>query len=201
MLCDQLEDCRVKVDSLEALLKTHPSTQEELENLMPEFTKLAVTKPAKARNTKGPEIFCDPVPGDGERMRTESGMQEFNLKDIPAMLQVEADDALNSSPSTEHREKVAIVRFSPCPSGGVQCVLCATPIVHNLRISTSVLLALLHAQGQRFQTAQRCLEQVNEMLRVFSLVIINLIPLVRIHSLILHTLLVFIIAVSSLKHR
>lgn len=162
MLCDQLEDCRVKVDSLEALLKTHPSPQEE-DNLTQEFTKLSITKPAKARNTKGPEIFCDPVLADGERMRTESGMQEFSLKDIPSMLQVEALERGNSSPSTEHREKITLVRFAPCPSGGVQCVLCATPIIHQLRISTSVLLALLHAQGERFQTAQKCLEQVSDI--------------------------------------
>ncbi|XP_050713984.1 uncharacterized protein LOC126997000 isoform X3 [Eriocheir sinensis] len=163
MLCDQLEDCRVKVDNLESLLTTHPSSQEEVDNLMPEFTKLAITKPTKARSTKGPEIFCDPLPSDGERMRTESGVQEFSLKDVPAMLQVEADWAFNSSPSTEYREKITIVRFMPCSSGGVECALCATPIIHQLRISTSVLLALLHAHGERFQTAQKCLEQAQTM--------------------------------------
>lgn len=163
MLCDQLEDCRVKVDSLESLLTTHPSSQEEVDNLMPEFTKLSITKPTKPKSTKGPEIFCDPLPSDGERMRTESGVQEFSLKDVPTMLQVETDWTCNSSPSTEYREKITIFRFMPCPSGGVDCALCATPVIHQLRISTSVLLALLHAHGEHFHTAQKCLEQVSDM--------------------------------------
>lgn len=154
----------MKVDSLEALLKTHPSPQEELQDLMPEFTKLTITKPPKVRKKKGPEIFCDPVASDGERMRTDIGVQDLHLKRcLPAAFQVGPTEVASFSPSVGHRENVAIVRFSACPSGGMQCVLCAAPIIHHLRISTAVLLAHLHAHSERFQAAQKCLDQVSEM--------------------------------------
>ncbi|KAK8384906.1 hypothetical protein O3P69_014459 [Scylla paramamosain] len=162
MLCDQLDDCRVKVDSLEALLRTHPSSQEELQDLMPEFTKLSISKSSKVTKKQGPEIFCDPVASNGERMRTESGAQDLHLKRcLP--FQAGAEEVAISSPSVGQLDNVAIVRFSPCPSRGMRCVLCATPIIHHLRISTAVLLALLHAHSERFQAAQKCLDQAWKM--------------------------------------
>ena len=162
VLCDQLEDCRAKIDSLEILLRTHLSPQEELLNIMPEFSKLAITKTPKVSKKKGLEIFCDPVASNGERMRTESGVQDLHLKRcLPAALQAGPTTEAPNSPSVGHRENVAIVNFSPCPSGGTQCVLCTTPIIHHLRISTAVLLALFHAHSERFQAAQKCLDQVS----------------------------------------
>lgn len=161
VLCDQLEDCRVKVDSLEALLRTHPSSQEELLDLMPEFTKLSISKPSKVTKKQGPEIFCDPVAGSGERMRTESGAQDLHLK---RCLPFQAGpEEVAVSPSAGQLDNVAIVRFSACPVGGMRCVLCATPIIHQLRISTAVLLALIHAHSERFKAAHKCLDQAWSM--------------------------------------
>ena len=160
VLCDQLEDCRVKVDSLESLLRTHPSSQEELLDLMPEFTKLSISKPSKVTKKQGPEIFCDPVGGSGERMRTESGAPDLLLKHcLP--LQAGAEEVAISSPSVGQFDSVAVVKFPACPVSSMRCVLCATPIIHQLRISTAVLLALLHAHSERFKAAQKCLDQVS----------------------------------------
>ncbi|MPC32860.1 hypothetical protein E2C01_026191 [Portunus trituberculatus] len=162
VLCDQLEDCRVKVDSLEALLRTHPSSQQELVDLLPEFTKLSISKPSKVTKKRGPEIFCDPMGGSGERMRTESGAQDLHLKRcLP--FQAGQEEVAISSPSVGQLDNVAVVSFSACPSRGMHCVLCATPIIHHLRISTAILLALLHAQSGRFQAAQKCLDQAWQM--------------------------------------
>lgn len=173
LLCDQLDDCRVKVDSLQNLLVAHSSHHQNLDALSPVFSKLSISNSSsKIKSIQhAHQKFVGRVEDEGERMRCGSGMPEYNLNSLttnPALFVVGPEERISqltnpqhpASPSLSYCEISTAVKFKPCPQGVVECVVCATPTVQKLCISTAVLLAHVHSNGGHHHTAQTCLIKV-----------------------------------------
>ncbi|XP_053642086.1 uncharacterized protein [Cherax quadricarinatus] len=179
LLCDQLEDCRVKVDSLQSLTVAHSSHQQSLETITPDFSKMTISHcTSEMKKTK--QLYkksVDSVLDDEERMRTGSGVSEYDLKsltDNPALVVIGPEGRISqlinpqhpASPSMKYREEATIAHFEPCPRGIVDCVVCTTPTVQQLHISTAVLLALLHSHAGYHLAAEKCLNKAMAMYNV-----------------------------------
>ncbi|XP_042892233.1 uncharacterized protein LOC122266502 isoform X2 [Penaeus japonicus] len=174
LLCDQLEDCRVKVDSLLALLIAHPTHAHEY------LPKDAIATKRVATNTKSHEgkLSCQVLSeieiDSEERMRDCSAAPDYDLKAFhgnPGLVVVGAEERIGElahprqpvSPSLGYREDVTLARVESCPDGQVKCVMCSTPALQQLHISTATLLALVHAHNGHHIAAQTCFRRAMEM--------------------------------------
>lgn len=174
LLCDQLEDCRVKVDGLLALLIAHPTHALEY---LPKDAKVAkhVTMNTKAYEGKlSCQVLSEIEIDNEEKMRDCSAASEYNLKAFhgnPGLVVVGAEERIGElahprqpvSPSLGYREDVTLARVESCPDGQVKCVMCSTPALQELHISTAIILALVHAHNGHHLAAQTCFRRVSKI--------------------------------------
>lgn len=174
LLCDQLDDCRVKVDSLLALLIAHPTHAQEY---LPKDAKVAKhvtmnTKPYEGKLSC--QVLSEIEIDSEEKMRDCSAAPEYELKAFhnhPGLVVVGAEERIGElahprqpvSPSMRYREDVTLVRVESCPDGQVKCVMCSTPALQELHISTAIILALVHAHNGQHIAAQTCFKRAMEM--------------------------------------
>ncbi|XP_069191936.1 uncharacterized protein [Procambarus clarkii] len=176
LLCDQLEECQVKVDSLQSLLIVHPLHQPSLETMTTDLSQLTISscKPDVKKTQLSCERMFDMVLDDEEKMRTGNTAIEYDLgyRPInPALVVVGPEERISqlanpkcrASPSMKYREEATITHFEACPRGTVKCLVCATPTVRQLHVATAVLLALVHSHGGYHQAAQKCLKKATDM--------------------------------------
>lgn len=174
LLCEQLEDCRVKVDSMTSLLVAHSPQLQHIEALTPKFSKLTISKSKPKVKHRVCEPFIDRVMDDKEKMRAGNISSDYNIEAVtinPALMVVGPEQRITqlasahliASPSQKYRDDCTLVRFESCPSGLVECITCTTPSVQRLWISTAVLQALVHAHTGHFKAAHTCLNEVSVM--------------------------------------
>lgn len=173
LLCDQLDDCRVKVDSLLALLIAHPTHAQEY---LPKDAKVAKhvtmnTKPYEGKLSC--QVLSEIEIDSEEKMRDCSAAPEYELKAFhnhPGLVVVGAEERIGElahprqpvSPSMRYREDVTLVRVESCPDRQVKCVMCSTPALQELHISTAIILALVHAHNGQHIAAQTCFKRVSK---------------------------------------
>lgn len=191
LMCDQFEDCRVKVERLRSILALHSTA-----NSVHSTTAMGVSYSATI--TSPSEIFA-PIPCSleadkftkvqhGQVSEDSRGWEEeeqwmrdksstaadFNVKSVTfnqslivigneKRLPILTNQQLTSSPSTEFREDVSVMQVVECPKGMVECMICSTPLLHQLLISTTHLLAMVHAYAGRYQPATSCFNLVGTM--------------------------------------
>ncbi|XP_068248450.1 uncharacterized protein [Palaemon carinicauda] len=179
LLCDQFDDCLVKVDSLLALLIVHPSNPQaftamsqksEMAREVPQTHKDGIDHPAF-------QIFSSDN-FEEENIRDCSN-QDFDLKSVsfdtrlivvgPAkrVSQLTVPQA-PPSPSLRYREEASIVQFEPCPQEKFGCQVCSTPAVHQLRMSAAVLFGYILAYKGNFWPAKKNLYKFKEMFDAVS---------------------------------
>ncbi|KAK3872322.1 hypothetical protein Pcinc_022540 [Petrolisthes cinctipes] len=201
LMCDQFEDCRVKVERLISILAVHSTNTAS--STFPSITKSSTTTSKftapipcsleAAKSTKVPK--CTNLP-DVQMIRVDRGWNEeeeeewmrdkstaapeYKVKSVsfnPSLvvignekrLPILANAHLALSPSTEFREDVSVVVGAvECPEGVVECMLCSTPLLHYLLISTANLLAMVHTYAGRYRPATTCLNRASQMYSLVS---------------------------------
>ncbi|KAK7074469.1 hypothetical protein SK128_025684 [Halocaridina rubra] len=174
LLCDRIEDCMVKVDSLIGLLVTHPSNPDLYSvSEMPESTAKPPVASKYGNASPTFRIYCNAESNEEESLRTSSSF-EFDLKspDINSgLVVIGAPERINQlstmqappSPSLGFREKLTMVHTEHCPEGFTKCIVCSTPTVHQLRMFAAVLLTFVHAHKGHPSAAQKSLDKFRDM--------------------------------------
>ena len=164
ILCDQMEDCRVKVDSLSILLKIHDEDV-TLNNLMDRL-KISPTKkksnPRKLPPESKTEIYQDDV--DEENIR-EADQYQLNKPSVKGLIIREPDriktfsQPIPLSPSIRYREQNFIPQLESCPLDVVNCLPCSDPTIQVLASQLSIFMAYIHCQEDQSKEALLCLNQ------------------------------------------
>lgn len=174
LLCDQLDDCLVKVDSLLTLLVVHPSNPQAF-TAMSKYSEIFLSEVPKTCKD-GPDhsafqIFSATDNFDEESIRGCN--HDYDLKPVSfdQLIVVGPAERVSSlavpqaplSPSLSYRKETSVVQFESCPHEETGCQVCSTPAIHQLRMSAAVLFAYVLAHKGDFWPAKRNLSKFKEM--------------------------------------
>ncbi|XP_064118306.1 uncharacterized protein LOC135223625 isoform X2 [Macrobrachium nipponense] len=175
LLCDQLDDCLVKVDSLLTLLVVHPSNPQAF-TAMSKYSEIFLSEvPKTCKDTPDHpafQIFSAADNFDEESIRGCSN-HDYDLKPVSfdRLIVVGPAERVSSlavpqaplSPSLKYRKETSLVQFESCPHEETGCQVCSTPAIHHLRMSAAVLFAYVLAHKGDFWPAKRNLSKFKEM--------------------------------------
>ncbi|CAL4092103.1 unnamed protein product, partial [Meganyctiphanes norvegica] len=184
--CGQLEDCRVKVDSLEELLVAHPT------GLKDSFVPATIMKKTCSSTAKAmiqPTKFLVLADSDNNERIRNCVADDFDLElptattDAGLMIGAnkvnENKHGVPSSPSMKYREESSMGRLESCPHQLIGCLVCSCLVVHQLRISSSLLLATINSRQNRYQTALASLNMAKKRYKVTTENTTSLVDLYR----------------------
>ena len=174
LLCDQLDDCLVKLDSILGILVVHPSNPQAftaMNKKLEVFFSVESASTMKETDQTAFQIFADADNSEEENIRSCASSSEYDLKSVrfdTRLIVVGPEDRISHlacpkappSPSLRYREEVSVVKFEPCPHGENKCSVCSSPAVHQLRMSAAVLYAYIYAHKGNFRPARENLRMV-----------------------------------------
>ena len=189
LLCDHFDNCRVKIDSLDQLLKIHQHCSPTVSSsatakkgclrATPQMSNKTTKAKVNSSNMKSLEkkfenlsIFIEEEENDGERMRRERSASPHYQLNLPPILDKELigePDRIGQlahpnicplSPSLPYREKEYIPAFVNCPQGALQCSVCSSVEPLCLAAIVSTMTAFIHCQQDNKNGALVCIDQV-----------------------------------------
>ncbi|KAL7637383.1 UNVERIFIED_CONTAM: hypothetical protein RMT77_012111 [Armadillidium vulgare] len=182
--CDQLDDCAIKIDSIENLFKSHcPSNKKA--NLGVEDTSMIKSSKRKGKMGNYLELPCNtkirndvshliPIYVDDENMRENESNQDFELKELSSQLgnqlliigKEERIDEL-AHPSVgfaSPKEKYFVRSFSSRCKVGDICPVCITPELSSVVVRSYTLLGVVYAHKDNLKNSKNSFRQAEKEL-------------------------------------
>lgn len=179
--CEQLEECKIKIGSLNQLLQVHSLSPVDMSddpsnciinyNRNEEPAEVLKNSPSQ----KGVSMFSENDLTVYENLLESEECLDFNLKIpflefgqeitirdvkyIPHLVHNSNNERL-SSPSLGFREEKFVIKNISCPDAFVNCCVCVSPELHAAAIRTKIAIGIIYAQRKNFKDSQHCFIKV-----------------------------------------